>query len=123
MFISILEDMPLLIKKYLPMERLTELHKQHCLDKPNENDWSLVLIDGQRFEFYIPTENDDNDQLELYPLMFDEITQSIWYSSESQCQHSIKPYSIPESTCQTFSKLQSWPQLTILCGDYIQNAW
>jgi hypothetical protein len=96
MFISILEDMPLLIKKYLPMERLTELHKKHCLDKPNENDRSLVLIDGQRFEFYIPTENDDNDRQELYPLMFDEIILkpllSTWSNGKYASKHIKAPH-------------------------------
>jgi hypothetical protein len=60
---------------------LQKIHDQHCLEKPNEQDRSLVLIDGGRFEFYIRDEEDDSP---LFPLVFDVNIMKLFLSTWSQ---------------------------------------
>jgi hypothetical protein len=79
-FTYILEKLPSMIKKNLPVNQLHKIHEQHCLDKPNEQHRSLVLIDGGRFEFYIRDEEDDSP---IFPLMFDVYVMQFFLSTWS----------------------------------------
>jgi hypothetical protein len=79
---TILEELPSLIQTNLHINQLYDIYKRHCLDKPNEKDRSLVLIDGGRFEFYI-LDNKDNtifDTFVMKPLL------STWSQSMANFQ-------------------------------------
>lgn len=59
-FVSILESLPSLIQKYIPLKKMHKIYDSHCVETPDETRRSLVIIDGGRFEFYIPTSEENS---------------------------------------------------------------
>jgi hypothetical protein len=64
-FISVLEMLPSMICKFIPQDKMHKLHEKHCLENPDETKRSLVIIDGCRFEFYIPNDKNDSNSSSL----------------------------------------------------------
>jgi hypothetical protein len=67
-FLFILEELPKFIQCNVPKENLDQHYEQHCKLVPDETQRTLVMIDGEKYEFYLHDTADED-----LALLFDSV--------------------------------------------------
>jgi hypothetical protein len=67
-FLFLLEELPIFIQCYVPKENIDQKYDQHCTLVLDETQRTLVMIDGDKYEFYLHDTADED-----LPLLFDSV--------------------------------------------------